>query len=76
MGNVPRQQDPKPYHDCTDHGFKKNENGVCKVCGWWDPNGDICPDCGKPWSQHQEGDQIAVVIIFPQDSRARKAHLN
>lgn len=55
------QLNPDDWHDRSEHDYDPDEKGVCRVCGWWDPNGDTCPGCGKPWSQH-----VGLILIVGQ----------
>lgn len=58
------QNNPEDFHDATTHRFEPDEKGVCKVCGWWDPNGPNCPGCGKPWQEHT---LVIIVAEFGSD---------
>lgn len=61
---VKPQEQPDDFHDASDHKYDPDEKWVCKKCGWWDPNGDTCPGCGKPLSEH-----IAIVLVISQGGR-------
>ena len=54
------QLNPDECHDASTHKFDPDENGVCKGCGWWDPNSGICPHCGKPLSEHP----TVILLIY------------
>ena len=56
------QKNPNPQHPKS-HEFDPNENGVCKKCGWWDPNGNICPECGRTWEEHEFEKSIILAMI-------------